>query len=64
MQRYELWQDGEQLSFFPASHEGMRRLLGPSAVKLWECEAASWEEAQALKHEHLGWEPYLPLQQP
>jgi len=62
LERYELWQDGDALSFFPATDASMRRLLGPSAVLVWTCMACSWEEAQTLKHEHLGWAPpYRPF---
>ncbi|MBA4217831.1 MAG: hypothetical protein C0460_10950 [Methylibium sp.] len=60
VQRYELWQDRDSLSFFLSTDEAMRRLLEPAAVKVWECLAGSWDEAQTLKHEHLGWEPYRP----
>ncbi len=60
--RYELWQDDASLSFFSQSDESMRRLLSPSARLVWTCNAHSWQEAQALKHEHLGWAPYKPMQ--
>lgn len=60
-QRYELWRSGDALSFFAESDGEMRRLLEPSAVLVWACRAHSWEEAQTLKHEHLGWEPYRPF---
>ena len=59
--RYELWEDDEGLSFFPDNNDSARRLLGAEARLVWECRAKSWEEAQALKHEHLGWDPYVPL---
>ena len=61
LERYELWQDGDALSFFPQSDDMMRKLLGPGAIRVWVCEAGNWEQAQALKHEHLGWAPYQPL---
>ena len=58
--RYELWEDDGGLSFFPEDSEPFRKLLSPSARLIWSCVAGSWEEAQSLKHQHLGWEPYAP----
>lgn len=60
--RYELYQDEDSLSFFSQGDEAMRRLLPPSALLIWSCDARSWIEAQTLKHEHLGWEPYKPME--
>jgi hypothetical protein len=59
--RYELWREGNSYSFFPEDSESARRLLEPGAELVWEVEANSWEEAQARKHEFLGWEPYKPM---
>ncbi|MCY4747074.1 hypothetical protein NYO99_19025 [Pelomonas sp. UHG3] len=59
--RYELWEDQDALSFFPEHGEEWRKLLSPAARLIWACNAQSWDEAQALKHEHLGWAPYKPL---
>nr|CAS02829.1 putative integron gene cassette protein [uncultured bacterium] len=60
--RYELWQDDVEgsLSFFPEDSASYRSRLGPEAKLVWSCTAESWEQAQSLKHEHLGWEPYKP----
>jgi len=58
---YELWQDEDGLSFFPENSDSFRKLLSANARLIWSCEARSWHEAQALKHEHLGWEAYRPL---
>ena len=59
--KYELWFSASENSYelVPAS-EGAKRpdLLAPDAVQVAVFEAESWEEAQALKHKHLGWEPY------
>ncbi len=60
--RYELWEDESSLSFFAGGDESMRRLLTSAARLVWSCDAHSWEEAQTLKHQHLGWEPYQPMQ--
>lgn len=59
--RYELWDQGASLCFFPEGDESFRRLLEPGAKLVWSCVAASWSEAQSMKHEYLGWEPYVPL---
>ena len=44
-----------------ASDLRMRSLLGPGAVLIWTVEADSWEEAQTMRHEFLGWKPYKPM---
>ena len=59
--RYELWQDEDRLSFFPENNDSFRQLLSADARVSWSCEARSWHEAQALKHEQLGWEAYRSL---
>ena len=35
-------------------------LLSQSAELLWEFEAATWEEASAIHHLRMGFEPYAP----
>jgi hypothetical protein len=59
--RYELWKEGTSYTFFPEDSDSARQLLEPGAVLIWSCEASSWEEAQTLKHEYLGFEPYKPM---
>ena len=59
--KYELWKDSDGYSFFPQDNASMRSLLGPGAVLIWTVEADSWEEAQTMRHEFLGWEPYEPM---
>lgn len=59
--RYELWDEGESLSFFPEGDESNLRVLAPGAKLVWSCVATSWNEAQSKKHEYLGWEPYVPF---
>jgi hypothetical protein len=63
-ERYELWRnaDGTELDFFAETNDAARRLLGPDFVLVWECRASSYIEAQQLKHAHLGWKPYEPMQ--
>jgi hypothetical protein len=63
MKRYELWHsaaDGEY-TFFPADAAALHPDRGAGARLIWTVDAASWEEAQAKKHEFLGWEPYQPM---
>ena len=61
--RYELWRDPDNLSltFFCASNEPARSQLDPDATLIWECFAASYNEAQSLKHLFLGYEPHIPM---
>lgn len=51
------------LSFFAVDeyYEQSRKLDGPSAVKVFECETETWEEAIVLWHEFNKWEPYVPM---
>ena len=58
--RYELWKEQDSYSFFPETNDGARQLLLSSAVLVWSCEAHSFEEAQTMKHDYLGFEPYKP----
>jgi hypothetical protein len=63
MKRYELWHseaDGEY-TFIPAEDAAPHPDSGTGARLIWTVDAASWEEAQAKKHEFLGWEPYQPM---
>jgi hypothetical protein len=61
--RYELWRspDGCEDYFFAELNVAARDQLDPSFELIWECYAASFTEAQQLKHAHLGWEPYKPI---
>ena len=59
---YELWQSADgSYAFFDANENDVRDRLDDTAKLLWTVEADSWEEAQAKKHEYLGWEPYKPM---
>jgi hypothetical protein len=58
--KYELWKRGDSYSFFPCDNVSARKLLEPDATLVWTVEAGSWDEAQRLKHEFLGLEPYKP----
>ena len=59
--KYELWKHGDGYSFFPSDNMSARGLLEPDATLVWTVEAHSWDEAQRLKHEFLGLEPYKPV---
>jgi hypothetical protein len=40
------------------------RPVPEGGVPLWEIEAATWEEACAVYHVRMGWEPYRPSGEP
>jgi len=62
MQLYELWQEGDDHSFFPADNDSARETLSPGAKLIWRVEATSWEEACHKRNEYLGWDEYRPFQ--
>jgi hypothetical protein len=63
---YEVWQDdgGRETTFATVeSLEDLRTkgLLSPNAQFLYRIEAHSQEEAMAIHHLRMGWEPYVPV---
>lgn len=65
--RYELWGTPDQtsLTFTGAdaiSEYKRQGVIEPEAEFIWAVEADSDNEAMALYHEHMGWEPYKPMQ--
>jgi len=61
--KYEAWSDVEQVSF--ADPEAIMKeiesgVLGKVAKLLHVIEAETWEEAMAVHHIKMGWEPYKP----
>lgn len=38
----------------------MKVAVGPM-VKCCEIEGESWEDCMAKYHDHMGWEPYVPM---
>ena len=63
MKRYELWHsevDGE-FTFFPADDADLHPDRGAGARLIWTVDAVTWDEAQAKKHEFLGWELWQPM---
>lgn len=62
---YELWfSDEDGYSFFESTNDAARKLVGPSAKLIWRVSAPNFYAAQALKHEYLGWEPYVAPDDP
>ena len=61
--KYEAWSDDGQVSF--ADPEAIKKeiesgALGKTAKLLHVVEADTWEEAMAVHHIKMGWEPYKP----
>lgn len=66
-QFFEAWQDQDSVTFGPASWIAEQRskgLLGRSAEHLYTIEANTWEEAMAVHHLRMGFEPYRPQGEP
>lgn len=63
MKKYELWKDydGCGYTFIPFDHR-QRSSLTKGSRLVWTCSARSWDEACKLKNEHLGFEPYKPME--
>ncbi len=64
--RYELWCGPDQLSltFVEAGAVETHKqegILEPGAERIWSVDADSWNEANALYHAFMGWEPYQPM---
>ena len=47
--------------FLPVSNVTMRAQIPPSARLTWTVDAESHVAAMTAMHEHLGWEPYVPM---
>ena len=65
-QRYEAWQyaDGAELTFTSPENVARHREMGlmpDDAVLLFAFDADSPEEASAIFHLRMGWEPYKPM---
>jgi hypothetical protein len=68
MKTYSVWtspkQERVQTITFVEGKERPRSLNGAfmpdTEVLLFTIDAATWEEAQAIKHLRMGWEPYKP----
>jgi len=66
-QLFEAWRDERGITFgilaTIAEHRS-KGLLGESAERLYSFEAHSWEEAMAIHHLRMGFEPYKPQGSP
>lgn len=67
--KYEAWitSDKTQITCGTATdiEENRRKgLLGEEFALLYEIEAATYEEAMAVHHIRMGWEPYKPVGTP
>ncbi|GHA76763.1 hypothetical protein GCM10007067_12540 [Lysobacter bugurensis] len=65
---FEAWQDPEgDVTFASASaiaEQRSKKLLAASAALLYTVEANTWEEAMAVHHLRMGYEPYRPHGEP
>ena len=64
--RFEAWStaEGDEVTVVPAEEATAlsgERPLGAAPTLLYEIQAESWEEAMAVHHVRMGWEPYKPL---
>ena len=64
--KYEAWDSEEDgvIAFAPAdamAREKDRGQLGKNAKLLYTFEAATFEEALAVHHIRMGWEPFKPM---
>jgi hypothetical protein len=62
---YEAWQDGDGLAVAFAPRDGIqelrdKNLLPEDATLLFSVDADSFEEALAIYHLRMGWEPFRP----
>ena len=62
---WELWEaeDGLSHAFGPADSPQHRQLLDESERLIWTVEAPSYNDAQRALHDHMGWDPYIPMLQ-
>jgi len=61
MTRYEEWHaPDDAFEFLPADHP-QKAFLTTGDEPTWTVDADSWEEAMTKYHDHMGWEPYVPM---
>ncbi len=63
---FEVWSDAGCTEITVGTTEQIaeyrcRDLLGDNPKLLYEIQAATWEEAMAVHHIRMGWEPYRPV---
>lgn len=66
--KYELWQSTSRrvntYTLLRAGDLQNQALLESGAKVIWKFDADNWEKACRKQHEHLGWEPYKPIDNP
>jgi hypothetical protein len=66
METFTLWQCTDGSITFVAGGNPPQfadgTLEDPEAALLWRCEAVSRNDACRQLHEHMGWEPYRPME--
>jgi len=65
--RYELWEStgvagSHEFTLLPEGAEEPHPLGETQREVIWTVEAASFQEAMRLFHEHMDWEPYVPFE--
>jgi hypothetical protein len=68
-QIFEAWDDPDNNSIAFATIESInsqksKGLISERAVFLYRVKADTWEEAMAVHHQKMGWEPYKPEGKP
>lgn len=60
--KWELWDDQTGSSFGPVdeNYEQFRRVVGPNAKLIWNCEAKSQFDAMQQMYTYCGWGTYKP----
>ena len=63
LKTYQLWRSDAEgsLTFIEEGTDVHASMLEPDAKLIWTVKATSWNEAQAKKHDFLGWAPYKPM---
>jgi hypothetical protein len=54
-------QDGSTTVFLKENRDNHLRLLHEGSWKCCEIEGEDWEDCMRKYHEHMGWEPYVPM---
>lgn len=58
---YEHWVSGSGSLMIPADHP-QREWLTKGSQLCCTFHAQGWNEASQLLHDHMGWEPYEPIE--
>lgn len=60
---FEAWSNDESVTLISKDHPQKSKLVGDYAELLYIIEAATWEEACAVRNLRQGWSPYQPIGQ-